>query len=510
MRATCDYAGHPEARACDLPDVANRPFRHISRQDSERILGLCADVPMTCAEMARTLCVTFFPVVRASPRVRRFVRRLQRALRDAGASQLSFHEARDLDRPGKVQEQLVLIAAGDFDEGHLPVDSLQSLRTATIVGVFDGPPPAAVSGAGQNQLDSLVDVFAWNVVQIAIHVTEERWVISTMNGSITAWPLTEPIDRAVADSLIPKMAARILPPRSSEFELRHKAFEPLSAEYSTYMRDFVDSMPLWRRTGRMMSHTSMDKLRFRSAFYRRIVASYLDHRSGMSYGFLSRQIAGDHRPRWCGHEGGEKAVVHILGKAIEVPIPPVWVIMTRSGCDKSRVDPASDLVAIGLSNGRMTLVTPSSSQASSAFKPSYDTRIILAHAVGNAIVAEILNVSRPGSSFAMTLGRNGAALAHWHGTRDDLVAPKGYWTHGGSNPPVSCSAPQAAFYALAGKLGTLEMALLSGAAFQGDIHLEPHHGINVTGPSLVQIAGWVKRQHAVQVGLLQGGSSANL
>jgi hypothetical protein len=146
-------------------------------------------------------------------------------------------------------------------------------------------------------------------------------------------------------------------------------------------------------------------------------------------------------------------------------------------------------------NGNVIFETPNGVTARVDCRPSYDTSTILAHAVGNAIVASVLSKVDPASGFARRLGTSGLALAHWHGYIPARIIPAGYAVHGESNPPVSCSTHQAAIYALTGKLLALKRTLDRDLRFEGDIHHEPHHGTNMTGPSLMHLGEWVV-QHA--------------
>jgi len=65
--------------------------------------------------------------------------------------------------------------------------------------------------------------------------------------------------------------------------------------------------------------------------------------------------------------------------------------------------------------------------------------------------------------------------------------------YGAENPPVSCSTHQAALFALTGKLDGLRKALSAGMEVRGDLHIEPHHGVNMTGESLTELARWALR-----------------
>jgi uncharacterized protein YbjQ (UPF0145 family) len=155
------------------------------------------------------------------------------------------------------------------------------------------------------------------------------------------------------------------------------------------------------------------------------------------------------------------------------------------------VDVHRDVVLLGLVDGQVVFETPRGVDTRIDCKPSYDTLTILAHAAANAVVAGILLRIRPEADFPQMLARNGAALAHWHGMVDPAALPPGFVVHGESNPPVSCSTYQSAVYAFTGKLSALEVSLETNTPFAGDVHVEPFHGVNITGASLMALAEMV-------------------
>jgi hypothetical protein len=157
------------------------------------------------------------------------------------------------------------------------------------------------------------------------------------------------------------------------------------------------------------------------------------------------------------------------------------------------LDPVKDLTLLSLAQGKLVLGTPKGLDESSDCQPSFDTRTILAHALGNSIIASILKKLAPAGTFQKLLGRKGLALAHWHGFLQPADLPRGFYSHGRANPPVSCSTPQAAIYALSGKLAALQQSLYEGVDYLGDAHEEPSHGTNLTGKTLVDLAYLVAR-----------------
>jgi len=465
-------------------------YQHISERDTARILGLTKRVPLTPESMAAGLRVTFFPITSASEQVRAFAERLREALLSCGARVLEYSAAAAPARPGKLQEDLIIIAAGELATGNLPVDHVQSLRTTTIVGIVDGPCPAVEETADQEKLDRIVQTLSWSIVQVAIYVDADHWTITTMNGAVIPCPQRGSFAQDVLNVLVPKLAAPVVPPRAADFDLRPGVLDLNDPSLRPYVDDFVRSGPVWQQTGLLLYHTSMEELQFRNAWYKRIAAAYLDHRSGMSYGFLARQMASTYHPSWMEREEADEVVLRLAGDGFPISVPGVWVLTTRSGCDKSRIDPLKDLLLMGLSRGRVVIATPRGLNPQIDSKPSYDTQTILAHAVANALIASLLNMLHTESRFSSMIAGNGAALAHWHGYIPKAAIPPGYTVHGTANPPVSCSTYQAALFAFAGKIGAVAECLKNGATFEGDIHVEPHHGVNVTGPSLLDLARW--------------------
>jgi hypothetical protein len=390
------------------------------------------------------------------------------------------------------------------------VDHVSNLRSATIVGVIDGPCPAEREAGLQEKLNSVVKALAWNIVQVVIYVDEPAWTICTMNGAIVRVPADDPFRDRVFSILVPKLAAPVVPPRATDFDLEEGALDIATNGCARYAADFAASGPSWARTGLMLFHTSMESLEFRNRYYQRIAAAYLDHRSGMSYGFLARQLPVEVRPAltieeaarrkhlkevvdegWARKNGDTYIRVTIENTDLVAHVPEVRMLTTRSGCDKSHVDIHRDIVLLALAGGRIRFETPRGMNAVVDCKPSYDTVTILAHAAGNALAASVLARLHPEASFPQLLRSQGAALAHWHGRIDPSVLPSGYLVHGEHNPPVSCSTHQSAVYAVTGKLAAVEEALRCGLDFAGDVHIEPYHGTNITGATLNELSRWV-------------------
>jgi hypothetical protein len=97
----------------------------------------------------------------------------------------------------------------------------------------------------------------------------------------------------------------------------------------------------------------------------------------------------------------------------------------------------------------------------------------------------------PESEFLKALQTTGLALAHWHGYLAEHERPSGCAVFGRDNIPFACATPQSTILAFQGKLSAFESQFCNTRDYHGDIHVEPHHGTNMTGNSLTGIARWL-------------------
>ena len=476
-----------------------------------RLLGL-ADAPLTPGAMAARLRITFAPPHERDPELDAFAKRLRRALAAAGAEIIPYPDA--LNAEGKIREDIVTVEQGEGPDDALAIRRVSSLYRNPLVALLNRPSPIAPEAELQETLDEIVGVLAWNLIHTPIFVEPERWTVCTMNGAVIRCSTGEDFERDVRESLIPKLAAQVRPPDPASITFREGTLDlqPLAEQVA----QFTEGSHAWADSGLMLAHTSLDALTYRNRFYRRIVAAYLDQRTGMSYGFLARQLPVDVPPAvpladapealraldWRANplreSGGLwRACVRVDGTDWLVDVPEVSVLCTRSGCEKTRITPDRDLVRLTLSEGRILFDTPPKASGESP-RPSYDTLAILAHAVGNALAASVLRAQDAADPFAHALAHDGLSLAHWHGYPEAGATPPAFALHGEANPPVSCSTPQSAAFALVGKLEALGHAIAEGAPYLGDLHVEPHHGTNLSGRiSLAEAAAWAESQQAV-------------
>ena len=478
----------------------------MNTETIRQLLGITKSVPLSLVEMGQALRVCFYPKTTLTPRLQLFKERLCSLLTVYGVKILGYEQALQANGSERVCEGIVTIAVGEISDDDLPIHHVSSLAENIVVQIFDRGCPAHSHKVLQSKLNTIMADMAWNFAHVVIYLEAGgEPTICNMNGAIT----TCDDDAALAAVLIPKLAAPVVPPRSTDFQFREHAFDPRDLENHASARDIVESGNTWASTGLMVSQTPVSTLRFRNSFYRKLGGIYLDHRTGMSYGFLARQLPvsslkpaltlREARVRWgvnideCRelfeHDGALYLCLNIAGESYVLQVPDVWILSTRSGCEKTRLDIKNDIVRYGLRNGQIVFETPRNPNGSTDCKPSYDTLVIVAHALSNAIIASVLARQEPNADFSRRLKAHGVALAHWHGFLPHSKIPTGYPMHGQGNPAVACSTPQSAIYAIQGKIRLLENG--GGTQLKGDIHIEPHHGTNFTCNSLQGLAQWL-------------------
>jgi hypothetical protein len=334
-----------------------------------------------------------------------------------------------------------------------------------------------------------------------------------MNGAVISYKYhnDQTFQEQVFKALIPKLAAPIIPPRLSDIRYKTGSLQTHSKQYQEYANDFIACGKILSQDPTFMAHTSVESLNYRNKYYKRIVRVYLDKRSGMSYGFLVWQLPTSIHPvlnkfqtesLLKDTDKSGKSIFFLNNKFYIritlnerdyiLEVPDVYVLSTRSGCQKTQINPDKDLVRMGLSKGRIIFEMPQHTEQRDDIKPSYDTITILAHAIGNALLGSILMTFDNQTTFPSVLKNRGVSMLHWHGYPTEDVIPTGYVLHGIDQPSVPCASPQSAIYALLGKFQSLQRILEKNTCFRGDVHIEPHHGTNITGVmSLADTAQWI-------------------
>ncbi len=468
----------------------------------KRILGLKEDIPLSIDDMKGALKVTFYQVNPVSEFMNQFYDKLCSGFKALGVEVVDFKDA--LDDSNKVKPNTTVVVAGMTDDPKdMMVNHVSSLYSNPIVALYERDSPVNPEDSNQDKLDSIISVLAYDVVHMAIFVNDKNWTICTMNGAIVPTPHGDDICEAIENCLIPKLAAQIVPPHKlSNIDFRYDKFDPQEETYTIVSKDLKGASLLLQKDGLIMSHTKVSSINFKNKFHERVVNAYLDHRSGMSYGFMTWQLPVTSFPAMLvdPEEKLEKLAtntvnISFLDKDYLVEIPDVSVVATRSGCDKNNLDISKDIVCLSLSDGKIILDLPVGTGKDDDVKPSYDTLAILAHAVGNTIVSSLLKTIIGENPFSTALDNSGLALFHWHGYLSSGLIPPNHFTHGEDNPSVSCSTNQSAIYSLTGKLEALAKSMDTNLDFLGDIHIEPHHGTNISSTlSLSEIVDYLHKR----------------
>ncbi len=209
----------------------------VNNKAACRLLGINPEAPVTHATMASSLRVTFFPWSHPSSRVADFARQLESALTSSGVEIVPWDSAVAGGRRGKIGEGIIIIAPGRLDDGKLPVDFVPNLRSNTVVGIEDGPCPAESKSDQQDKLNTIVETLTWNIVQVVIYVNESSWTICTMNGAIIpCHGGGTKFQEDVYQTLVPKLAAPVVPPHASDFHVEEGGLDLRAQEWEKYVR----------------------------------------------------------------------------------------------------------------------------------------------------------------------------------------------------------------------------------------------------------------------------------
>lgn len=524
----------------------------ISYEAIEKILGIEEKTKISPEEMADNLNLTFFPhtTSETTPEVSDFVLKLRQTLLELKVNIVPYEDALEeiplteranktfrylanntlyyLNKIGRrevknhligasalptiwkgqrVKAGISIVAVGESATGNLPMDYTTSFKKSSVITVLPMPENVNEDTDFFEHFETAMGLFAYHMTNIVIAVDDKKWLLYNFNASHPIYKI-ENLKEDVLYGLIPKIAAPISPNRYSEFEIKKTGFDINDENHRPYVEDMVQSGNLLEKTNLYPKGKKIDDLPFRNNFYRWVGKLHLDNRNGMSYGFLARQLPvkiPDLRPLsdFPDYKQKDKDFfildnqIHLIldfdGQEYVLALPEVFVLSQRSGSNKTNMNPATDLIKMGLKSGKMSLQAPNGLALSDDYKPSFDTKVILAHSIGNVIAASILRHLNRSDEFAGTLEKEGMAISHWHGyLRPDLI-PAGFWVHGIQNPHVACSSPQSAIYALAGKLSVLGKAIDAKEKYLGDVHIEPHHGINICYPSLVGLGTFLNQ-----------------
>ena len=528
----------------------------ISQEAIQKILGIDEKVYLTPTEMADRLNITFFPrigknidkdAIDFSEKLKKSFEELKvnivpyenslekvswlSSFRRIGfllhnnlsyfLGKLSGKKSEILRIPIKTLPSLVrrrrlkrgisIVVLGDQPTGNLPMEYIYSFKDNSVINIVDFPDHINEESDFEKHFDTAMGMFSYHMANIIIAVDDKKWMLYNFNASHPIYPIDSTINKRILKALIPKIVAPIRPHKFSEFIIKTDNFSLNDTEHRETVGDLISGAKLFGQTNLYPTGRQINLLPFRNNYYRWIGKLHLDNRNGMSFGFLARQMAVRlptvtvlelaQEKDYFIRDGRVNLVVEIANKYISFELPDVWVLSQRSGSDKTNINPDKDLLKIGLSHGKMMIQTPEGLELHEDYKPSFDTKVILAHAIGNVIVATISKYLGINESFVHRMETEGLALSHWHGYINEKYIPEGCLVHGTNNPHVACSSPQSAIYALAGKLDSFKQSIDKKIVYNGDVHVEPHHGTNITFTSIQDLASlFIKNPETTALG----------
>lgn len=522
----------------------------INQDALQEILGIKEKVYVNPIDMANHMNVTFFPydVNKVSSEIMHFAEKLEQTFKELNVNIIPFEESLTkvpiskvlksvlkmcinniiylfrktfrlpqknhflnflaifyLFNRTKVKKGISIITLGEQTSNNLPIKYIYSFKHNSVITILDFPKNISERSTFNEHFDTALYLFSYHMTNIAIGVDNEKWILYNLNVSHPIFSLDKDFKKNVLHALIPKVVAPIRPYLLSEFIMSKEHFDINDIQHKKIVEDLVKGAFDFSKTSLYPHGVKIDDLPFRNNFFKWIGKLHLDNRNGMSYGFLAIQMPGTISPllsipefeKMLGFKTNESHIFYnnklyvkldLKGISYWIKVPDVWVLSQKSGSDKTHVNPERDLIKLGLSNGKMIIETQNGSVIDNDYKTSFDTQVILAHSVGNAIIASVLAVFNPDSEFLKRYLTKGISISHWHGYihPDNIV--KGWYVHGVENPHVACSSPQSALYAISGKLKSFEESLKGNIEYKGDIHIEPHHGTNICYTSITDLA----------------------
>lgn len=317
--------------------------------------------------------------------------------------------------------------------------------------------------------------------EIVMGIAPDRFSLVNMNLSDSIYR-NEELDEFVLNSLIPKIYAPIKPPVLNRF--KKGEFEPSHSVFAKQLADL----------GRLVEPTSLfpqgskfsEKITRLS--HRDVVEKILEGRTGVSYGFIAIAEAPvyegpvtvtkeewesfpvvesikDERVRE-NAQGRWYVKTIIRGQEIYQQIPDIWIVTSRSGSNKTNLDPNTDVVRIGLIKGKLNLETPRGVDLHRRdIRPSFDTYVILAQAMAAAL-------------YTPELIKNGLPILHFHGYPDPTFFGQSEYFAGARNPSLPCGTVEAA---LLNYSAIYEVADRNGDGIKMLCLVEADHGVNILG-----------------------------
>ena len=339
-----------------------------------------------------------------------------------------------------------------------------------------------------------------NMSEIVIGVSHSKFGITNMNLSDSIYTHGQ-LDDFVLYSLIPKIYAPIKPPVLTRFAVSE--YDPQEFEYARKLSALGADL----KSTDLFPEGSKFSDAIKRLSHRDVANKILDGRTGVSYGFIalaeppgydgdkyidenrwnSLQEIPNYNPDEVRAASNDRWYVKTLlgDETVYQQIPDIWIVTSRSGCDKTNLNPDSDIVRIGLVKGKLHLEIPRGVDLGRKdIRPSFDTYVILAQALSSAL-------------YAPSMIEKEMSILHFHGYPDPCWFGVSEHHAGARNPSLPCGTVEAA---LLNYSAVYETATKNGSDIKLLCLVESDHGVNVLGPD---------REYLVQR-LLAGSSEGHI
>ena len=339
-----------------------------------------------------------------------------------------------------------------------------------------------------------------NMSEIVIGVSHSKFGITNMNLSDSIYTHGQ-LDDFVLYSLIPKIYAPIKPPVLTRFAVSE--YDPQEFEYARKLSALGADL----KSTDLFPEGSKFSDAIKRLSHRDVANKILDGRTGVSYGFIalaeppgydgdkyidenrwnSLQEIPNYNPDEVRAASNDRWYVKTLlgDETVYQQVPDIWIVTSRSGCDKTNLNPDSDIVRIGLVKGKLHLEIPRGVDLGRKdIRPSFDTYVILAQALSSAL-------------YAPSMIEKEMSILHFHGYPDPCWFGVSEHHAGARNPSLPCGTVEAA---LLNYSAVYETATKNGSDIKLLCLVESDHGVNVLGPD---------REYLVQR-LLAGSSEGHI
>ncbi len=317
--------------------------------------------------------------------------------------------------------------------------------------------------------------------EIVMGIAPDRFSLVNMNLSDSIY-LNEELDDFVLNSLIPKIYAPIKPPILTRF--KKGEYDPSESVFANLLADLgkrVEPTALFPEGSKFSE-------KIKRLSHRDVVEKILEGRTGVSYGFIAIAEAPKYegpvtitREEWeklplveslndemvRESESGRWYVKTVIrGEEIYQQVPDIWIVTSRSGSNKTNLDPNRDVVRIGVIKGKLYLETPKGVDLHRRdIRPSFDTYVILAQALASAL-------------YTPELIKDGLPILHFHGYPDPTWFGRSEYYSGARNPSLPCGTVEAA---LLNYSAIYDVANSNGKDIKMLCLVESDHGVNILG-----------------------------